>query len=236
MWFLEVDNTKKKKKTKKTKGGVNITKVILYFQQTPFPKYYSFSLYLNSFSLPKVVDKPIKNITLVRWYPPPPSFFKLNTNESTLGNPGLAGAGGLIRKSDGSWCSGFIRNIGIASSFAAELWGVRDGLILAKQHNIHKIMIELDAKAVIDLLLSDNYTSICCHPLSALIIDCMSLIHSFEEARILHTHHEENFCADLLAKEGSKTLNSYVKLFSPPSIIVSQLMADIWGGFLPSCL
>ena len=131
------------------------------------------------------MDKPIKNITLVRWYPPPSGFFKLNTDGSTLGNPGLASAGGLIRKSYGSWCSGFIRNIGIASSFAAELWGVRDGLILAKQHNIHKIMIELDANAVIDLLLSDNYTSICCHPLTTLIIDCMSLIHSFEEDRLL---------------------------------------------------
>ena len=42
-----------------------------------------------------------------------------------------------------------------------------------------------------------------------------------------------SYCADLLAKEGSKALNSYVELFSPPSIIVSQLMEDIWGVSFP---
>ena len=150
------------------------------------------------------MDKPLKNTSLVQWYPPPRGFFKLNMNGSALGNQGLAGAGGLIRRSDGSWVSGFIRNIGITSSFAAELWGVRDGLSLEKQHNIHKIIIELDAKAVIDLLLLDNYSSICCHPLSTLIIDCRSLIHSFEEARLLHTYREGNFCVDIWQKRGAR--------------------------------
>ena len=73
------------------------------------------------YSLPRAVDKPLKNTSLVQWYPPPRGFFKLNMNGSALGNQGLAGAGGLIRRSDGSWVSGFIRNIGITSSFAAEL-------------------------------------------------------------------------------------------------------------------
>ena len=81
--------------------------------------------------------------------------------------------------------------------------------------------------------MSDNCSSLCCHPFSALINDCRSLIHSFEEARLLHTYCEANFCADFLAKEGWKALNSYVELFSRPSIIVSQLMADIWGVSFP---
>ena len=184
------------------------------------------------FSIPQVVDKPAKSVYSVRWHPPPLGFFKLNTDGTSLGNPGLASAGGLLRNSDGSWISGFIRNIGIASSFAAELWGVRDGLLLAQKHNIQNIIIELDAKAVIDLLSLDNHIDICSHPLSALITDCRSLIHSFEEAGLLHTHREGNFCADILAKEGSRTTSTYIELFSPP-IIVSQLMADIWGVSFP---
>jgi hypothetical protein len=76
-------------------------------------------------------------------------------------------------------------------------------------------------------------SDLCSHPFSVVIIDCRSLIHSFEEAWLLHTHYEGNFCADLLAKEGSKALISYAELFSRPSIIVSQLMADIWGVSFP---
>ncbi len=102
-----------------------------------------------------------------------------NAHKSYYRNPGIHG---LLRNSDRSWISGFIRNIGIAFSFAAELWGVRDGLLLAKKHNIQNIIIELDVKAVIDLLLSDNYIYVRSHPLNALIIDCRFLIQSFEEA------------------------------------------------------
>ena len=46
-------------------------------------------------------------------------------------------------------------SIGI-TSFEAELWGVRDGLLLARQHDIHKIIIKHDAKAVVDILTSDS--------------------------------------------------------------------------------
>ena len=54
------------------------------------------------FSIHQVVDKPARSLCLVRWHPPPSGFFKLNTDGSSLGNLGLAGAGGLLRNSDGS--------------------------------------------------------------------------------------------------------------------------------------
>ena len=40
---------------------------------------------------------------------------------SSIGNPGLARGGGLIRDKEGAWVVGFARNIGISSSFIAEL-------------------------------------------------------------------------------------------------------------------
>ena len=33
---------------------------------------------------------------IIRWHPPQPPFFKLNTDGSALGNPGLVGAGGVL--------------------------------------------------------------------------------------------------------------------------------------------
>uniref|UniRef100_A0A2N9F7H7 Reverse transcriptase domain-containing protein n=1 Tax=Fagus sylvatica TaxID=28930 RepID=A0A2N9F7H7_FAGSY len=100
------------------------------------------------FNLPQKGPRSNSETILVYWRPPPTDFFKLNTDGSAEGNPGLAGAGGIIRNHTGGWIKGFSRKIGVTNSLAAELWGLRDGLILAHQQNIKKIIIELDAKAV----------------------------------------------------------------------------------------
>uniref|UniRef100_A0A7N2LJL1 RNase H type-1 domain-containing protein n=1 Tax=Quercus lobata TaxID=97700 RepID=A0A7N2LJL1_QUELO len=58
----------------------------------------------------------------VRWLPPPINWLKLNSDGSSMGNPGLAGGGGLIRNEIGEWVKGYARATGCASSVAAELW------------------------------------------------------------------------------------------------------------------
>ncbi len=52
----------------------------------------------------------------VKWTPPPVSWAKLNNDGLILGNPGLAGGGGVIRDSLGNWVGGFSRSIGITVS------------------------------------------------------------------------------------------------------------------------
>jgi ribonuclease HI len=143
------------------------------------------------------------------------------------------GAGGLIRDHAGSWVKGFSRKIGITNSLAAELWGLRDGLILAHQIHIKKIIIELDAKAVLDLVHPAIFTSISHHPYGALISDCRSLIQNFEEAHLQHTFREGNATADLLAKAGKKLLCPFVYFDEPPLFAVSQVLADCRGVKYP---
>ena len=58
-------------------------------------------------------------------------WVKLNTDGSSLGNPGLAGGGGVIRDIEGAWIMGFVRNIGITSRYIAELWALGDGFYSA---------------------------------------------------------------------------------------------------------
>lgn len=84
--------------------------------------------------------------------PPPLGFFKLNTDGSSLTNPGVAGAGGLTRNHLGEWISGFYRNLGMATNTIAELWALRDGLLLVKSLNIDNLQVELDAKAIAELI------------------------------------------------------------------------------------
>lgn len=93
----------------------------------------------------------------VRWEKPEPSWFKLNTDGLSSGSVGIATGGSLIRDEVGNWVIGFSRRIGRVDSFVAEIWALRDGLQLCHQMNVRPVMIELDAKALVDVFNNSSY-------------------------------------------------------------------------------
>ena len=93
-----------------------------------------------------------QTIRAIRWERPITGWLKLNTDSSSLGNPGLAARGGVIRDGNGNWVVGFLRKIGNTSSFMAKLWALRDGLLICVNHNYTVVEVEVDAKVVIDVL------------------------------------------------------------------------------------
>ena len=87
-----------------------------------------------------------------------------------------ASTDGLLRDSNKNWISGFSHKLDITNFLAAELLGIRDELLFARDLNIHKPIVESDVKFVVELLklvASDIFGS---HPYSALINDCRFLI------------------------------------------------------------
>jgi len=48
----------------------------------------------------------------VKWDPPNEGWVALNTDGTARGNPGQAGAGGVIRGDRGEWIAGFSENLG----------------------------------------------------------------------------------------------------------------------------
>ena len=144
----------------------------------------------------------------------------------------MASAGGLIKDHRGSWMGGFSRNIGFTHSLAAELWGLRDGLTLAKNLNIKKLHIELDAKVVIDFIIAQN-NIMADHPCNALISDCRLLIQTFEEMLVCHTYRKGNHCVDLLAKEDCSIRENFLLYSHPPPFVLYQLLVDAWGVAYP---
>ena len=67
----------------------------------------------------------------IHWHVSPNPFIKINTNGSALGNPGIAGDGGILRDHLGQWISGFSLHVGLATNNMAELVAVRQGLAMA---------------------------------------------------------------------------------------------------------
>ena len=65
--------------------------------------------------------------------------------------------------------SGYARTIGHTTSVAAELWAIRDGINLCIDLNLTNVVIELDAKIVVNLLLKEEGNTI---DNDVIIVDC----------------------------------------------------------------
>ena len=82
--------------------------------------------YLHCVATPRLGNRRITRY--IRWERLEQGWKKLNTDGACIGLYELASCGGLVRSADGQWVAGFNKRIGVTSSFAAELWGLREGL------------------------------------------------------------------------------------------------------------
>ena len=123
---------------------------------------------------------PAKNIKIgipriIKWNALLEPFIKLNIDDSSLGNPRLAGVGRLLRNSLGAWILGFSLHMGIASNNIAELGAVHQGLLLAWNLGFKFIHLEIDSMTVPSWLTTDKNISPNVIPL---LCDCKNLTES----------------------------------------------------------
>ena len=102
----------------------------------------------------------------------------------------------MIRDHFSHWIKGFSRVLGTTNNFIAELWALRDGLIIVKDLGLSNLIVELDALSVIHMLSSDKPSPI----MEPLLSDCRSLYKAIPNKRIQHVYREANQCADALAR------------------------------------
>ena len=116
----------------------------------------------------------------------------------------------------------FARPLGGSNSCMAELWALRDGLLLAKEMGLSNLIIEMDALSVV-LLMNNNTVNLLMEPL---LTDCRNLLSEIPNKQIVHIYREANQCANALAKLGASSVNSFVIFLNPPSVVESILAAD----------
>ena len=171
-----------------------------------------------------------------KWLPPPLNWFKLNLDESSMGNPSLVG-GGIIRDSFGRWVKGYARAIGVTTSVAAELWASREGIRLCISLNLPAVEIELDAKVVADLMRSRNSRA---NISNVIVADCKDGLKKILFVKIMHYFRETNKCADALARCGALLPQDFM-IFMNPSPKVEMLLSldaigTMYDRFVPSSL
>ena len=154
----------------------------------------------------------VKTTVQVRWTSPPVQWVKLNSDGSSMGNPGRAGGGGIIRNAEGKWIKGYARSIGNTTSIAAELWALRDGIQLCLELNLPAVIIELDAMLVVNLLRSTNHNP---NGNNNLVADCREGLARIPKVKIQHCYREANKCVDALARRGALLPCNFLVLILP---------------------
>ncbi|GLT49358.1 hypothetical protein SLA2020_229210 [Shorea laevis] len=162
----------------------------------------------------------------VSWTPPSHPYLKLNTDGSYNHHSEKAAAGGLIRDHNGRWFHGFAVNVGITTSFLAELWGCREGLKLAISLGIQQLVLEMDSLLAIQLI---QNRQIAAGPASVLLTDIFLLIDSFSNCLVRHTLREGNSAADFLASMGHDLALGTTFFPTPPTGIHMILQSDYIG-------
>ena len=151
--------------------------------------------------VPNSPNKPRQTQIQVRWLKPQPRWTKLNTYGSVFGSSIKAGEGSVLRCSDGEWVASFMHKLGNMSSTVAELWALKDGLIVAKQLGIENICIEMDADFIVYLVSNPSVVNLMLEPP---LTDCRNLIKTFPNHTVTHVFKEANGCANYLARMGAE--------------------------------
>lgn len=128
--------------------------------------------YEHYVKVPRVITNQV--VKRVRWEKP---------DGSSTGNPGLAGSSGLIKNGEGDWVCKYARKIVVIMSFAAELWGLRDGLLHCFNLHLLAVEIEIDSKSIVDLLNNPKNAN---NVISDLVDECKYLITQLPQTRIKH--------------------------------------------------
>ncbi|XP_031402735.1 uncharacterized protein LOC116212324 [Punica granatum] len=177
-----------------------------------------------------VVRRTVREWQLVGWNRPSRGWIKLNTDGASKGNPGPAGAGGVLRKEDGVWTASFARNVGIATAVVAELWGVLSGLELAWELGYRLVLLEVDSLLVTRLIAGSGPRA---PQLRTIVREIRSWLERDWQVEVSHQYREGNSVADWMARWSlSLPLGLHIQHIPPPEVR-ALLAGDIIGAALP---
>ena len=172
----------------------------------------------------QILLKKQKKIQVLRWLKPGLGRLKLNLDGSSLGNPGPAGGGGVLRDSSGNFIFGFSKFFGSCSNNEAELRAVVEGITICKQLGHVGIDIECDSDVVVSWIRSRR-----CRYLWDFWDQLTDLLEGFDFS-IHHLYREGNKVADALARYGASGRNNVFSSSSQlPGVIKGLLQLDKLG-------
>jgi ribonuclease HI len=162
----------------------------------------------------------------ISWHAPPMGWYTLNTDGAAKISDSKAGCGGIVRNDTGNWVEGFAKALGDTTAYMAELWGVFEGLKLAKRRGVTKLDLRIDSEVIVKSLQArKNGSTMGC----TLMKKIYKVLEDFQEVRITHVFREANRCADMLANMGCSNIDN-ILYFEYPPVEVMQIVDDDYRG------
>jgi ribonuclease HI len=157
-------------------------------------------------------------------------WYALNTDGAAKISDNKAGCGGIIRTNTGDWVEGFTKALGDTTAYMAELWGVFEGLILAKRRGVTKLDLRIDSEVIVkSLQVRKNGSIMGC----TLMKKIYKVLVEFQEVRITHVFREANRCADMLANMGCFNTDNIIYFEYPPTEVIQIVDDDFRGVSFP---
>lgn len=105
--------------------------------------------------------------------------------------------------------------------------GLREGLQLSHERGINRLIVELDSKAIADMMLGDSDGG---EGRPTLMSDCRYLASKFAGIRFMHVFREGNKCADTLVNLAQGSDWGMSILVDTPDVLANLLLADAGGA------
>ncbi|GAU37815.1 hypothetical protein TSUD_276320 [Trifolium subterraneum] len=172
-----------------------------------------------------------KDTVFISWKQPREGWIKLNCDGAHKSSINLSGYGGLLRDNNGICISSFARKISSCDALHVEMWGMYNGIDLARRHGITHLQVESDSKVLVEMVTRNCNVN---ENIPTLLRRIRDLIKMNWDVQINHTWREGNKSVDWLANY-SLTLNSFDLhvLETPPRELQSLLFYDFSGNCMP---
>jgi ribonuclease HI len=128
------------------------------------------------------------------------------------------------------WLVGFAKALGDTTAYMAELWGIYEGLKLAKHRGTTRIEVRTDSQVIARSLKERRKGS---RMGCTLMQKIRRLLDGNWEVNILHVFREANICADMLANMGCDETNGIEFFNNPPARVLQLVEDDIRGVSFP---
>lgn len=171
------------------------------------------------------------NTVEVAWSAPPDDWVKINVDGSYPAGSDSSACGGLAKDSLGRFIKGFYSKIGSCNAAWAELWTLRNGINLARELSLERVIFEMDSKVIVDMVRAKTSHIPFLQPL---LQEVLNLLHLPDwSTSVEHIFREANHCADLLAKKGHSSSFDGVIMEDSFALLDLYLLNDARGVSSP---
>ncbi|KAL4352609.1 hypothetical protein GQ457_06G035460 [Hibiscus cannabinus] len=160
----------------------------------------------------------------VKWSPPPNGWLCLNSDASLSHSSGVGSVGGVVRDHSGAFLFSYSKSIGTTTVLQAELWGILEGLRIARDRGCVRIQVQSDSADAINLLSPPSMLS----PFS--LVRSIAIFCAGDCDIVFSTiPREANMVADFMSKLDSSSSIAIYDSVSPTPGLRDLLHRDSFG-------